>query len=64
MDTRERDRLIRQLEIAAKRLDFLAVATIQTRLQSYERRQDRIAIRPDGMLVNESLMDRFVAPRP
>lgn len=57
----ELDRMVRQLRIAVDRNDFLAATVLRTRIQSYERRQDRITIHSDGSVWNDSLLDRYVA---
>lgn len=57
----ELDRMVRQLHIAVERKDFLAATVLRTRIQSYERRQDRITVHGDGSTWNDSLLDRYVA---
>ena len=58
----ERDRLVRQLVKAEAQgpVGNAAATILRSKLQELERRQDRISIRPDGLHINESAMDRFV----
>lgn len=59
----ERDRLVRQLVKAEAQgaVGNAAATILRARLQAHERRQDRITVRGDGLHVNESAMERFVA---
>lgn len=60
--SQERNRMVRQLiKAEAQGAVGNAAATIlRAKLQAHERRQDRISVRPDGLHVNESAMERFL----
>ena len=59
----ELERMVTQLRIAVERKDLLAQTVLRARIQSYERRQDRITVHDDGSTWNESLLERFTAAK-